>query len=153
MIKFISSLALVASIAERAQAATAAELTAYVATQVAISNEWDRAQNCIYTDADNVESPGTDIEYDGGSYGTVKMAFVHIPKSGWALKKYAGVKTWINDRYGQADPGTWDQNKVVVVKDTASPVIKYYDTTKRTCTWVASDDSTSHTFDTIYKNT
>lgn len=86
MIKFVSALALIASLAERAQANPAkAEIEAYIVTQNAITNHWERSQDCIFTDAaSTAHTAGTiadDTSY--GDTGTIdKMAFVHIPKSG-----------------------------------------------------------------------
>jgi len=84
MIKFISSLALVASIAERVQAdLLAADLTDYVTAQTAITNEWERAQDCNLTDSSTDVHAGTETQDSTyGTAGTLKMAFVHIPKSG-----------------------------------------------------------------------
>ena len=44
--------------------------------------------------------------------------------------------------YYGASPGAWDFQKVVLVKDTASPVIKYYESTGKICTWTDADGDT-----------
>ena len=116
MIKFVSALALIASMAERAQADPAlAEIEAYITTQNAITNHWERSQDCDFEDAAEVVhvagSKVDDTSYgDGGTINN--MAFVHIPKSGWALKKYPTVKSWVNDEYYGGSAGgstvTWD---------------------------------------------
>ena len=85
MIKFVSALALIASMAKIAQADPAkAEIEAYITTQTAL-NRWERAQNCDFTDASSVTHTGSDADdtdYNDGSAVIANMAFVHIPKSG-----------------------------------------------------------------------
>ena len=84
MIKFVSALALIASMAQIAQANPAkSEIEAYITTQNAL-NRWERAQNCDFTDASAVTHTGTDADdTDYGDSGVItNMAFVHIPKSG-----------------------------------------------------------------------
>ena len=86
MIKFVSALALIASMAKIAQANPAkVDIEAYITTQETL-NRWERAQNCEFTDTTPVTHTGT--EADDTSYGDsstaviTHMAFVHIPKSG-----------------------------------------------------------------------
>ena len=135
MIRFVATLALAASVTQASLDAT--EIAEYITTQTTTyTNEWDRTQDCIFTDSGSAAHTAGSI-VDDGAYGTVRMAFVHIPKSGWALKKYATVKSWVT-AYND-DTRVWDKNKVVVVKDTAVPEIKYYDSTRKTCTWTDVD--------------
>ena len=73
------------------------------------------------------------------------MCQVHIPKSGWALKKYATVKSWVNDVY-YGTSTTWLATGVLgtanIIKDTAVPIHKYYATAEvKTCVY-ALEDST-----------
>ena len=86
MIKFVSALALIASMAERAQANPAqAEIEAHLATQNAITNLWERQQdNCEFEDAAGTVHLGVEaLDTSWGVSGTLdKMALVHIPKSG-----------------------------------------------------------------------
>ena len=57
------------------------------------------------------------------------------------MKKYAGVKDWVNNVYN-ASSSTWDKNLVILKKDTAVPVIKKYaGAIEQTCTW--TDDEIS----------
>ena len=88
MIKFVSALALIASMAEKSQAApAAAEILAYVTAQNAITNLWERTQDCIFTDAATTAHTAGSIvaqnSWGASGDGTLtKHAFVHIPKSG-----------------------------------------------------------------------
>ena len=72
---------LVASIVERPQASpAAAEIEAYITAQELITNQWERAQDCIFTDAAGDSHTGSNI--DGrAAEDSGMMAFVHIPKS------------------------------------------------------------------------
>ena len=70
---------------------------------------------------------------------------VHIPKSGWALKKYATVKSWVNDVY-YGTSTTWLTTGVLetanIIKDTAVPTHKYYAAAQVITCVYALEDST-----------
>ena len=68
--------------------ATDAEITAYVAEQNA--NPID-LRDCELTGADGSVN-GEEVNVGDVS----KRARVRVPKSGWALKKFDGVKEWID---------------------------------------------------------
>ena len=66
------------------------------------------------------------------------------------MKKYSVVKEWVTE-YVANTPTVWDKTRVILVKDTATPVIKYYNTDvkKRTCTYNDPDGGSAHSFETI----
>ena len=72
------------------------------------------------------------------SYARVR---INLPKSGWAMKRFPGVKAWLKESY---DAGHWDKNLVIVsrISTQSLPEIVYYDVQPRVCKLTKSDSST-----------
>lgn len=53
---------------------------------------------------------------------------MHVPRSGWALKRFPGVRDWVNYNFSK-----YSAKQVRLVRDSPDPVMKIYKVQPKMC--------------------